>query len=412
MNKLIRHLFIGSLLLASLCGSAQTSTYSPYSYYGIGELVNSDYGLYSGMGGIGYGIKSGQYINWMNPASYSGIDSLRFLFDLGANGYTSTLKSASESYAVVNGNLRKLTFGFRMQPRWAVSFGLVPYSNMGYRVNSKKQVEGTAGEYINITCNGDGGLSRVYFGNSFKLSQRVSVGINSSLLVGSISKTESYTVDNIDGSWEMTRQFKPRSTFYFDAGIQYSDSINTKWGYTFGFIGGNSTTIRIAEYVTTDADSVAQFSKSYNFTIPSYLGVGLSISSNRWLFAADYRVQHWSRAESLNNSYRLTNSHHFAVGAQYTPDYPRRETLFKRMSYQVGAHYDRSYLQFGSNNIDILGVTAGVVIPMRNQRSSVAISVEAGRKGLVSRGLFRENYLQMNLSVCLGDIWFLKRRFE
>ncbi len=37
------------------------------------------------MGGVGYAMNSGRQINVMNPASYAAIDSLTFLFDLGAD---------------------------------------------------------------------------------------------------------------------------------------------------------------------------------------------------------------------------------------------------------------------------------------------------------------------------------------
>ena len=35
------------------------------------------------MGGIAYGLRDGSHINPLNPASYTAIDSLTFLFDGG-----------------------------------------------------------------------------------------------------------------------------------------------------------------------------------------------------------------------------------------------------------------------------------------------------------------------------------------
>ena len=58
---------------------------TPYSMYGYGILGDRATSMQRQMGGVGYAMNSGRQINVMNPASYAAIDSLTFLFDMGAD---------------------------------------------------------------------------------------------------------------------------------------------------------------------------------------------------------------------------------------------------------------------------------------------------------------------------------------
>ena len=62
---------------------AQSGSNSPYSRYGFGQLSDQSFGNSKAMGGIAYGLRNGYQINAANPASYSAVDSLTFLFDFG-----------------------------------------------------------------------------------------------------------------------------------------------------------------------------------------------------------------------------------------------------------------------------------------------------------------------------------------
>ena len=62
---------------------AQYGTNSPYTRYGFGQLSDQSFGNSKAMGGIAYGLRNGLHINAANPASYSAVDSLTFLFDAG-----------------------------------------------------------------------------------------------------------------------------------------------------------------------------------------------------------------------------------------------------------------------------------------------------------------------------------------
>ena len=82
MNK-IRTIIAAVSIVVAASASAQTT--SPYSMYGYGIIGDRATSHQRAMGGVGYAMNSGRQINVMNPASYASIDSLTFLFDLGAD---------------------------------------------------------------------------------------------------------------------------------------------------------------------------------------------------------------------------------------------------------------------------------------------------------------------------------------
>ena len=81
--KINKVLITSVLIFILLPLMAQNNTNSPYTRFGYGDLGERSFGAGRAMGGVGYGLRSPKQINPMNPASYSCMDSLTFLFDFG-----------------------------------------------------------------------------------------------------------------------------------------------------------------------------------------------------------------------------------------------------------------------------------------------------------------------------------------
>lgn len=152
--------------------------------FGLGDIESRGSIRSSGMGGVGIAFDSKDAINILNPASYSGIDSTAFVFDIGGMGKFSTLKTLRNHEKVNDGNISAINFGFRTNKWWAMSFGLLPYSNIGYKIDTEKIISGTTVHYLN-TIEGQGGINQVYVGNSFKF-KNLSLGVNAAFLFGNL----------------------------------------------------------------------------------------------------------------------------------------------------------------------------------------------------------------------------------
>ncbi len=415
MNRYFKCTFaISMFILGAFTVNAQSSTNTPYTYYGIGEFAISDHSRTSGIGGIGIGLKSKGFINYQNPASYSVFDSLNVIFDVAFSGSLSKIESSNSSYNTINGNLKKIALGFRLSPKWAISAGIVPFTNIGYKTITQKGIEGLSDNFT-ITSEGKGGLSKMFIGNSFKLGNNISLGFNTNLLLGYYEKNETYTFNQYSSDYKETiRKYKPKSTFTLDFGLQYTDTINSKWGYTVGFTGGTNTKLKMREYVSYNSESTSEeeLTNSFEFWTPAFIGIGFSVTSSNWILGADYKIQYWENTINKNKINYLNNSHHIALGAEYTPKGVYGRTIFQRMSYQIGGHFDRSYIKINSMNLDTYGFSLGLLVPIKNQGSRIGVSFDMGKKGRVDNGMFKENYYQLNLSLNFSDFWFQKRKFN
>ena len=124
---------------------AQNLTSSPYSRYAYGDLNENVPTAFRAMGGVGLGMRSNRAINPAQPASYTSIDSLTFAMDIAASATWSRYQDASGMRNVANGNLEYLTFQIPLWKRWiAMSFGLIPYSSVGYSISMNDSTVGGA----------------------------------------------------------------------------------------------------------------------------------------------------------------------------------------------------------------------------------------------------------------------------
>ena len=145
-----------ALLLTTFAGVAvaQNNTNSPYTRYGYGDLVNQNFGNSKAMGGIAFGLRDGSQINPLNPASYTAIDSLTFLFEGGVSMQNANISDGALKLNVKNSSFDYIAMQFRLHRRLAMSIGLLPFSNVGYNV-SQGYSETSASPILiaNLLCN-------------------------------------------------------------------------------------------------------------------------------------------------------------------------------------------------------------------------------------------------------------------
>ena len=94
-------------MFASLTATAQNGVNSPYSRYGFGVQADRSMGFNKGMSGVAQGFRSGQIINVANPASYSAVDSVTALFDIGM-----TLQNGNFEMGNVQHNARNTSLDY------------------------------------------------------------------------------------------------------------------------------------------------------------------------------------------------------------------------------------------------------------------------------------------------------------
>ena len=106
--------FLLAILFLPTCLFAQTTSISPYSGFGLGELAPQGYDYSFAMGGVGFGFNDSLSINPMNPASYSFFKNHNPIFQLGYKTQFLRLSSDVNTEQINNGTINNIAIGFKI----------------------------------------------------------------------------------------------------------------------------------------------------------------------------------------------------------------------------------------------------------------------------------------------------------
>jgi hypothetical protein len=385
---------------------------SPYSALGVGQITNTTFGANPGLGGTGISFLSGKNgINNLNPASYSGIDSLTFLFDLGFNlKYTNYSTSRSKN-SKLDANIDHFAMGFRVTRFLATSMGIQPYSNIGYNINTTQTISGTLTEHTK-NYYGEGGINKFFIGNSLRFNKNISLGMNISYIKGTIMQIET-GYENV-----LVPDYSLSSTQYvnnltFDYGVLFTSQIkNTTFRLGATYSQGKELETRNDLSYSSDIDTIEINGSSSSYSIPESFGFGLSLERERLLLGIDYSRKNWSGIKFDNSAIKIRNSEKISVGMQYIPQRNRSSYGLSNLDYRIGGFYHKSYLIIRDIPLDQMAFTLGFGIPFNRKLSKVNFSFEFGQFGTKKSGLIQEKYLLMHLNFNLRDIWFQQARYN
>ena len=132
---------IGLLIFFVMTTMAQSGVNSPYTRYGFGQLSDQSFGNSKAMGGIAYGLRNGLQINAANPASYSAVDSLTFLFDAGMSLQNTNFQENGVKTNAKNSTIDYIAMQFRLWERMGMTAGFLPYSSVGYNMSQTQFID-------------------------------------------------------------------------------------------------------------------------------------------------------------------------------------------------------------------------------------------------------------------------------
>lgn len=406
LNKLKWYVQVLIIVMSTVQTAQSQLTSSPYSIFGLGTLEGNCAGTSNAMGGTGIAFLSRTSLNIVNPASYGGLDSLVTLFDIGLFAKYTSYNTKSNSQALFDANLKYFTMSFSAVPRLGTSFGIVPYSSVGYKINALSSIEGSNTEF-NKTFSGDGGVNKVYLGNSYKIFNNLFLGVNASFLFGTITRTESSS----DGSYVYLDK-NTFSNFYLDYGLIYKIT-GKKWDYSVGIIYGNGKTLRTtSESSITTANSYEELKTQKNeFSIPRSFGAGLALSKNNFRAGFDYERKAWSEINFNRSLMETRNTNRYSLGIEYASLSDNRG-INNAIYYRIGAQYSESYLIIDQNPINYRSISLGIGLPVSGMISVLNLSFEIGQNGTKNDGLIKESFYKLNIDISLKDLWFMKKLFR
>lgn len=370
--------------------SAQNTTNTPTSMYGLGEIAASDGGKYAGLGSAGIALNRRGFMNTQNPACISSMDTTCFVYDIGMTGSYSRYSMLGDFSTAETGNPSRVSLGLRLLPGWYAMVGVAPYSSVGYMIKSAQEVEGTNGGQVSSLFEGTGGLYKLYLTNAFLIGRKISLGVNLGMISGTVQQTETQE------SAIVTRKSE-KGAFYVDFGLHYALSKNWSVGGVYGF----STRLKqngslTYENSSTDDDLDVNLYNEKQF-IPQRIGGGLTFENKRWVVTGDYSWMQWSRNHSSVSSVKYIDQHRANLGTVFIM--PSRKP--NPVELMMGVGYSNSYVVLKQGKMYNLDLSAGAAFPIRETVVSLGVT---WRKQMNSRSnLMQEDRLTLNLNITFGE---------
>ncbi|WP_047550873.1 outer membrane protein transport protein [Psychroserpens sp. Hel_I_66] len=416
---------------------AQEGTASPYSFYGIGSLKFKGTVENRSMGGLSIYTDS-IHVNLRNPAAYAGSnlkiwnnENRPVKFSVGASNNSITLKANSGEAEVSTTTFDYLALSLPLG-KFGFGVGLVPYTSVGYKL------EDTDADMILNRYSGQGGVNRAFAGFGYRITDKLSAGIDMNYNFGNIQNSAIEFVYDSEGNLV---QYQSRennrsdlSGLNFNIGLNYKTMINEKLelqaGLTYSPKSDLSSlnersfsTIVISaqtgqEFVINqiDADLESQGLDETDLTLPSRFSFGAGIGAPRkWFLGAEYTRQNTSEFSnpivSIENA-NFVNASNISIGGFYIPDYNSFGSYWKRATYRAGLHVENTGLEINNETIREFGMSFGVGLPVGNMFSNANLGIEFGRRGTTNQNLIQENFFRLQFSLSLNDRWFEKRKYN
>lgn len=442
-----KKLIIACLLIciANVATHAQNGSNSSYSRFGLGLLADQSQTSNRGMGGVAIGLRDGTRINAINPASYSCIDSLSFIFDTGVTLQAGKFTQGGNSVNARNTTLSNINAAVRLHKGLGLSLGFMPYTTIGYTFKSHQKVGTTStGELIksNTAYSGNGGLQQLYMGLGWNPFANLNIGFNASYVWGSYehlsyqSFDENGTQSSTYSSLNQVYSSEIR-TYKLDFGVQYPIRLtNQDWltiGATYSLghkIGGKTTLLRYTSVGDTLKTDGKLPTAKKAFDLPHTVGGGLAWRhKNTLLIAADYTYTKWAdcRIPTIDNgdptNYTgqkgaYSDNAKYAVGIEYIPNpRPQGHEYVKTIRYRAGFSYTTPYLRVnGHDGPKEYRASVGFGLPLQARklsgRSVINISAEWLNRHPSESYMIKENYFIVNLGVTFNERWFMKWKFN
>lgn len=448
--------FVGIIFTFFLFLTATAQDNSPYSRYGLGDILPNQNIINRGMGGIAIGYSDAGFgkipkydlsINFRNPASLGSLSNSgpfsNTIFDVAGEVDFRTLKSTAEpsKYTSINTNLSYLQLAFpistakmeRKGINWGLSFGLRPINRIAYRVEKNERLEGI--DSLNTLFEGSGGINQANISTGLKI-KNFSIGISTGYTFGTrdFSTQKVFVNDTIDYYKSNTKTDSHFGGVFLYTGIQYMIKLKKQGYIKIGAIANLQQNLsarqdNINETFAFDGnggifglDTVTSSKEvSGKVKLPATYGFGFTHqdSSNHWVTGLDFEFSNWSQYSYFGATENVQNSWVLRVGAEY---YPAGNDLtnvkyFRFVKYRAGFYFGPDYVVIDKTRNNY-AATLGASFPLtpfnflnRGEFVRLNTALEVGGRGNKESFSFRETNVRFSIGISMNARWFQKRSY-
>ncbi len=413
---MLKQIIFAVMLLITGVSIAQNGTTSPYSYFGIGEQKFKGTAENRSMGGLSV-YSDSIHLNFQNPASVAKLQLVNYAV-AGSYKYVTQSTETEEQNATAT-SLDYIAIGIPMG-KFGVSFGLLPYTTVGYKLES--ETDETITQYT-----GTGGLNKVFMAFAYQFTPNFTLGIDAHYNFGNVEKkTFVDEVGNQFGTREVLRS--DLNGFSFNFGAEYKFMLNDYLELTSTATYSPATDFiaegerRLSTILLTEGGNVVPVDTrithldDVDIKFPSQFTIGAGIGAPKdWFIGAQYSNVKMS---NLNNpifnvgTVEFMDANKYRVGGFFIPNYNSISSYWHRVVYRAGARYEENGFNVAGEDINEFGISFGVGLPVGRFYSNLNLGFEIGSRGTTNNGLVKENFFNTFISLSLNDKWFEKRYID
>ena len=409
------------LILISFFGYSQRTSYSPYSYFGVGE-TNFSATVENKMMGGNTAYYDSVHQNMNNAASLSKLKFVNYSIgvDLKNTSYLSASTNEKSTAAAINYisvavPTKLLSF----------SFGIKPKTSVGYLLENDDKSK-TPPELNRF--NGSGGVSNAFVSIGFELFKNWGFGVSSSYAFGNLNHYHTKILENIElytrvssessvsgldynFSTVYQKTFNEKITFYSSVIYQPEANYKSRNNQSISTIDPNSGFGGDSEEIDLSAVGL----KNTNIKIPNSLSFGLGLGQDKkWFLGLNYMKTdeggYKNELMGLDNV-EFKSSQTYSIGGFLLPEYNSFTNYFKTLTYRFGLRYKSGGLYVNNQQINEIGVNFGFGIPLAGI-SSANLGFEFGQRGTTKASLIKEKFFSIRLGVSLNDLWFIRSMYN
>ena len=436
IRKIEKLIILAVFLVVSVCVSAQDGTYgaySPYSVYGIGDISKEGTAYNKSKGGTGIATRNRKFINYLNPAAVTARDSLSFMADFGLVQNNTVFKQGDLKSGHNTFNIYDFVLSFPIYRSSAFMVGITPYSDVGYDFSSIETDPDIIGNTGNISYDsyGNGSVYQAFFGAGVTLWKKLSLGAEAIYYFGNLDKITK--MDYTDLSYRSLNSGSELTVRGVTGkfGLQYEQELGGEVSMTIGAtyrmgtnMKGYSTNFRYATQssVTDSLRHTVDTLGARGMRFGDEIGVGIAVSGGeKWSAEFNYLRSDWRKsgfdsapgfAVSGGSVFSSTVSQSFRAGFEIVPNRNDMRSYLKTCSYRVGAYYDQAYYKLDGNNVNSIGITFGMTLPVFQWHNGITLGVDLGQRSSNRNNMIRERYATFFIGFNIHDLWFRKIQYN
>ena len=437
IRKIERIFILTAFLIIGVCMHAQDGTYgaySPYSIYGIGDISKEGTAFNKSMGGVGLATRNRRFINYLNPAAVTARDTLSFMADFGLEQSNKVYRQGDIRSAHNTFNIYNFVMSFPIYKSSAFMVGITPFSDIGYDFSSYETDPQIIGQTGNISYDsyGTGSVYQMFAGAGVTLWKRLSLGAEAIYYFGNLDKVTqmNYSSSSYRSLNSGTDLMVRGTTGKF--GLQYEQKLGGDVSMIIGAtyrlstsMKGNSLNYRYATQdgiIDTLKHNDADLRKA-GLKIADELGIGISVKGGeKWAAEFNYIRSDWRNSgfdsadgfSVISDTERFTStvSQSFRAGFEIVPNRNDIRYYLKKCAYRAGVYYDQSYYKLNGNNVNSMGLTLGVTLPVFRLYNGLSLGVDLGQRSSTRNNMIRERYATFVIGFNIHDIWFQKPQYK